>query len=189
MSQPAKKTHRGDSFVVQVTRPASAYPMVRIVRRSRKRRPGKVSEERTIGVYGGKEEFEQGRIEELAKEIGLAILGGSPIIRAWRSGKQAEPSKEDRATLVLRDVCNRGGRVSAQEFQDLAAHFGYDPRGAGVLFKKYLRRTGDEVVLTEAGYDRLGDIQLLPVRKRAPLPEPLNLPGKPLSDYISEGRE
>ncbi len=189
MSEPAKKTHRGDSFVVHVTRPASAYPMVRIIRRSRRRQPGRVSEERTIGVFGGKEEFEQGRIEELAKEIGLAILGGSPIIRAWRSGKHVEPSQEDRATLVLRDVCNRGGRVTAREFQDLTAHFGYDPRGAGVLFKNYLRRAGDEVVLTDAGYDRVGDIQLLPSRKRAHLPEPIRLPGKPLSAYVSEGRE
>ena len=189
MSEQSKKTHRGDSFVVHVTRPASAFPMVRIIKRSRRRRPGRVSEERTIGVYGGKEEFEPGRIEELAKEIGLAILGGSPIIRAWRSGKHDAPSKEDRATLILRDVCNRGGKVSAHEFQELAAHFGYDPRGAGVLFKNYLRRVGAEVVLTDAGHDRLGDIQLLPPGKRAPLPEPIRLPGKPLSEYVSEGRE
>ena len=88
----------------------------------------------------------------------------------------------------------RSGRTCARRSYrartpDLAAHFGYDPRGAGVLFKKYLRRVGDEVVLTDAGYDRLGDIQLLPIRKRAALPEPIKLPGKPLSDYVSEGRE
>ncbi|GEM_PF-4796824 len=189
MSEHARKPHRGDSFVVHVTRPASASPVVRIIRRTRKRQPGQVSEERTIGVYGGKDEFVQGRIDELAKEIGLAILGGSPIIRAWQSGMQTEPSKKDRATLVLRDICNRGGRVSAREFQDLATHFGYDPRGAGVLFKKHLRRVGDEVVLTDAGYDRIGDIQLLPTRKRTPLPEPIRLPGRPLSDYVSEGRD
>ncbi len=81
-----EKEHKGDSYVVNITPASSTFPAVQVLRRKRRREPGKVAQEADLGVFGRASDY-QGptALEELAKAIGLAILNDSPIVAEYRA--------------------------------------------------------------------------------------------------------
>lgn len=84
-----EKEHRGDSYVVNITPAGTTFPAVQVIRRKRKRQPGRVAQEADLGVLGRAADFEgeQG-IDELARQIGRLILDNSPIVRSFRTTRE-----------------------------------------------------------------------------------------------------
>ena len=84
------KEFLGDSYVVDVIRPAKTvpYPAIFISRRRKRRQRGELALERGEFLKVSSQDFEPPNIDELARKIGRVILEESEIIRDWRARRQ-----------------------------------------------------------------------------------------------------
>ena len=82
-----EREFHGDSYIVDITPPGTTFPWVKVVRRSRTRRRGRVAGEAEIRSpgFGDTDAFDERNIDETARQIGRAILDDSDIIREWRT--------------------------------------------------------------------------------------------------------
>ena len=80
----------GDSYVVDIIRPAKTvpFPGIFITRRKKKRRRGELALEKGEFMKVSSEDFELPNIDETARRIGSVILDDSEIIREWRAKRQ-----------------------------------------------------------------------------------------------------
>lgn len=187
-ARPKTNRTRGDSFVVHIAPPAASPPVVRIVRRRQSRVAGRVTEERTIATLGVKGAADADGVEKLARDIGMDILEASPVFRAWKEAAPAGASNGGKVVALLREIAGRGGRVSSLDYEALVRSVGYDSRGAGVLFKQYLRRAANGVELTDTGFEKIGEVHVPEAAPRRKLPAMLDIGGASLSDIVSELR-
>ena len=82
----AERTYLSDSYVVDVIRPGSTFPIIRVITRKKTRRPSKIGEDYQIGnPLGNVDTYNDRNIDELARQIGRAILDDSQIIQSWRA--------------------------------------------------------------------------------------------------------
>jgi len=80
-----KMPYRGDSFVVYIQNPVDTFPLIRVSKRRRARRRGRVEVESQIGLIGNQNSFVGANYEETARQIGMLILNNSDIIRNFRA--------------------------------------------------------------------------------------------------------
>ena len=80
------KEFLGDSYVVDIIRPAKTvpFPGIYIGRRRKKRRRGQLAEDRGDFLKVSSQDFDPANIDETARRIGRVILDDSEIIREWR---------------------------------------------------------------------------------------------------------
>ncbi len=82
-----EKDHKGDSYIVNITPASSTFPAVQVIRRKRRREPGKVAQDADLCVLGRAGDYRSDEaLAELAKQIGLKILEDSPIVTEYRAG-------------------------------------------------------------------------------------------------------
>jgi hypothetical protein len=148
-----------------------------------------VEEERTVATLGVKGAVDVEGVERLARAIGMDILKASPVFRAWKGGPPAGEARGDKVVALLREIAGRGGRVSNPDYEAVVRQVGYDSRGAGVLFKRYLRRAETGVELTDEGFEKIGEVHVPETARRRKLPPMLDLGGAILSDVVSELRD
>jgi hypothetical protein len=79
-----EKEHRGDSYVVNITPASSTFPGVQIIRRKRRREPGKVAQDEQLAILGRTGDFhDEQALQRLATQIGMQILEDSEIVSAF----------------------------------------------------------------------------------------------------------
>ena len=78
------ETFTTNSYVVNITPSGKTFPVVQIVKRKQTRERGKVSREKELRpLWGDKDAYDEGNIDETARLIGMAILDDSQIIQNW----------------------------------------------------------------------------------------------------------
>jgi len=80
------KEFKGDSYVIDVIRPAKTvpFPAIFISRRKKKRRRGELALEPGKFLKVSSRDFDPPNIDETARQIGRAILDDSEIVRDYR---------------------------------------------------------------------------------------------------------
>jgi len=81
-----EKEFKGDSYVVDVISPGTTFPIIRVIKRKKKREPNTIAEDYQIGPpLGNVNTYNDINIDETARQIGRAILDDSLIIQNWRA--------------------------------------------------------------------------------------------------------
>lgn len=80
-----EKTHKGDSYVVNITPPSGTFPAVQIVQRRKVRQHGRVAQETDLGIIGRASDYaSEEALDALARQIGRTILDDSELVRKFR---------------------------------------------------------------------------------------------------------
>lgn len=84
------KEFLGDSYVVDIIRPARTvpFPGIYVSRRRKERRRGELALENGKFLKVSSQDFDPPHIDETARRIGKFILDDSQIIREWLAGRQ-----------------------------------------------------------------------------------------------------
>ena len=81
-----EKTYKSDSYKVDIIRPSTTFPIIRIIKRKKKREPNAIAEDYQIGPpLGNVNTYNDNNIDEIARQIGRAILDDSQIIFNWKA--------------------------------------------------------------------------------------------------------